>query len=275
MKNIIEYKNKKVEMPSSWNDFKPKQFLKISKRYYPVLSNTDKEKQSDVFYLSKMLILKELLKMNWFTFMKLTDEQIASMLPCLDFMEDKIDLNKQLLPKFRIKLKTFYGPEAKLINSDFNEFIQADTYFLNASKGQSDEMYKLAAVLYRPKSKILSQKKKDINFNGDIREDYSTLMFKKRTEYFKQHLPEHVKWAIFFFYWGFRNTNVIVIENIFQKPNKAGKRVGDDLGWIDTLFEMSGDIFGDMKNTGKTQWYTVLVQVSRKIRDAKKRNPKK
>lgn len=275
MKNVIEYKNKKIIMPSSWNDFTPKQFRDICKLYYPVLANKDDEKQSEVFYLSKMLILKKLLRMNLATFMWLTDEKIACMLPVLDFMDDKIDLNKQLLPKFRINLKTFHGPEERLLNSDFNEFIEADTYFLNACKGEEDDLFKLAAVLYRPKSKLLRDKKKDINFNGDIREDYNDLRFRNRTNYFRKHLPDHVKWSIFLFYWGFRNTNVIVIENIFKKPDKAGKRVGDDLGWIDTLYEMSGDIFGNLENTGKTQWFNVLLQVSRQITKSKMRNQKK
>lgn len=269
MANLVEYEGKKVSCPETWNELDREQFLTICENWPTTMMIKDEENLEKSYYRAKVIILRSLIRMKPALYAHVTVDQIVSMFWLMDFLKEAPDLDKQLLPSFSIGTKTYYGPEAKLKRSTFDEFINADTLFMAIANGQFHLLDKLVATLYRPKLSIfqIDELKRKNEYNGDNRVPFNDETVADLAKYFKKRLPKKYKWAVFYFYWGFRNKNVIVFENLFKKIEKdqtKAKKEGNDYGWAGSLLELSGDKFGDFKDTARTNWFTIFVEMSRR-----------
>lgn len=265
--NTIQYGNKKINCPESWNDLTKKQLLSISLSISKTVTDPAAENYSELIYASKIESIRSVLKMPWYKYMHVTSGQIAQLFPLVDFL-NTIDLDKQLIPSVRVGFKKYYGPSKGLRQSTFGEFIAADTYFGNfINTGDFLHLHKLIACLYRPKQANYSEVKNTTKWNGDIREEFNDNLIASRAECFAKSLPLSYKWAILYFYYGFRNKHVLSFKNIFSKPKKAEDRSGNDYGWAGVQMNLSGKEFGDFDEVAKKNWYTLLVFMSKSIDD--------
>lgn len=260
-----------MKLPTSWNDLSKKDFLWIASTFSNLISlqSSDDESYANEYYASKILLINRLCKsvLSKRQALEVTAYQYADLLPITDFLDRSIDLDKQHLPHFWIRGRKFYGPSAGLRQSSFNEFINADTYFINIHKKKDPNLiYKLVASLYRPKQNQIRRKKKANTWNGDLRAPFNENMIDALAKFFEKHLPPEKAQAILYFYWGFRNKHVMQFENVFDEPDDSNViRVGNNYGWAGTLLELSGDKFGNITQTGETNWFSVFVEMSRQI----------
>lgn len=271
MKYTIRIEDKEVVIPMKWDDLSKNEYLFLCKTFGNLIT-TAKNKTENFereYFAAKILMINKLAKIKFRTALKITASQYADMLPIVDFLDKKIDINKNHLPKIRVRCRTFYGPEVGLKFSSFLEFITADTYFINVQKSTDPlMMFKLIACLYRPKQSSISKKKRAGIWNGDMRQAFNDKMITQRAEFFQRHLSAETVQAIFYFYYGFRQKHVLHFKNLFEKPVEEEdnvKRVGNNYGWAGTLLEISGTKFGNISETGKSIWLDVFIELSRQM----------
>jgi hypothetical protein len=274
MQNTIEINGKQLQLPTSWNDLSKSDFLWIAKKFQNLigLQNSNDETYAETYYATKILLVNRLCKkiLSRRQSLSITAYQYADLLPITDFLENEIDLDQQHIPFIRIRGRKYYGPQTGLHYSTFNEFISADSYFINIHKKQDPLLlFKLIACLYRPKQKGIKAKKRNQSWNGDIRSDFNENMIEARAKLFQKHLSPKTAHAILYFYWGFRNVHVMKFKNVFEEPAETTSedvvRVGNNYGWAGTLLELSGDKFGNIEETKGANWFSVFVEMSRQI----------
>lgn len=274
------YNSKTIKFPTNWNDLTPK--------HYPLAAAYFKKymgaKKGDVVvqtekYKDQLGLIKEFTQMKMIDFMYITAAQFADIVPLLDFLEtDKdVDLDKNLLPEFKIGRKTFYGPESGLRHSSFAEFMYADTYFMSYFQNFDEEyLWKLCAVLYRPG--IKNSERKSNTWNGDHRISFNENRTAEYENLFRKKLSKTNVFGVFLFYWGFRNVHLMRFEKIFPKPKEktqpeesANPEVKPQVtipNWSSVLVELSGSKHGTLNETAKTNWFTILTDFQMQIEKA-------
>ncbi len=256
-------------MPMSWNDLSKKDYLYVCKLFGNLISNSanpDEKNHVNDYYAAKVLLINRFCKFRFRTALIVTASQYADLLPITNFLDKKVNIDQQHLPKIRIGLRTFYGPQAGLTTSTFAEFIAADTYFVQmATKTDPLLKYKLIASLYRRKRSGVKKEKRNGTWNGDYRQSFNDNSIEQMALFFQKRINPVYAQAIVYFYWGFREKHVLRFENVFEPPKNTKLRVANNYGWVGTLLQLSGDKFGDIEKTGDTNWFTVLLELSRQL----------
>lgn len=275
MQYTIQVDEKKVTLPTSWNELSKKEYLYCCTIFSELIKLEKEERTPDFakqYYAAKILMINKLAKISFRQSLKVTAAQYADLLPVVDFLDKKVNIDQNHLPKICVFGRLFYGPESGLKYSSFLEFISADSYFINLSKSKDPlTIYKLIACLYRPKQKQIRKKIKDGTFNGDMRQAFNVKMINRRANWFAKHMNQTTAQAILYFYWGFRELHVLRFKNLFDKPETDGdvKMVGNNYGWAGTLLEISGDKFGNVDQTGESNWLDVFIELSRQMDKSK------
>lgn len=266
----ITWNKKEYMFPENWDELTQRQFLAITKNLGRLIF--EKEVTEEDVYARRIIALKELLDIPLHLYKKVTSGELVDLLQLLDFTKE-IDLNTQLLPFIPVKTGVFQtmklvGPKKGLNTSTFDEFIMADTHFVNISAKQDmEQAYFLFAMLYRPIRKDLKEFKASNNWNEDVREPFNVAKCKARVEMLKKYLPQEYLLAVLYFYWGFREKNLMIYKTLFPSPEKDEegnkKKAKNNYGWADTRLELSGHKFGDFDKTGKTNWRNVIFDMHR------------
>lgn len=198
-----------------------------------------------------------------------TGEQLADMLKTLDFLTAEIKkedetvqriisswLTKQKLPWFRYRFKKYYGPETRLFNILFDEFLEADQHFLAFTRTHDDnDLNKLVATLYRPADKRV--KPGNINYTGDRRETFNDNLVEYRAKKLRR-VPVETKLIILFFYQGCREFLKVNFPAVFsESTGKKGRNYGP-LELVDAL--TNEDV---TKKPEKEKLYKVMVRLQK------------
>lgn len=201
---------------------------------------------------------------------QITARQWVDILGYLNYCFKVPDLKTNPLPELRLKGLRLIGPTGMLDKSSIEEMVHADTAFIQASNSKDPEkLYLLAAILYRPIRWDLKKFKKSVDWNGDIREPFNNEKCKQRAENFK-NMPFYCIVGVFLYYWAFRENKLMKFKRIF-KPS-SGTKTGTDRGWAGTLLEMSHlPVFGNIDETNKQNWFTVLFEMDRQMEIQEKR----
>jgi hypothetical protein len=252
--NDSEYK-----LVESYSEMNEKQFLKICFIYsHYLVKGTIEEynsvRQQAFFVLSDipLKIIKRIEAQQW-----------VDILPHLDFVfSEAPGLKSNLIPKIRIGFKNYYGPNEMLRNVSLYEMMEADTEFVASSNFQNvDKIYLLASILYRPKRRDLRKWRKEVSWNGDIREEYNHLKAIERAKLFEK-VPFYKLVGVFIYYFSFREHELVknpIFSSIFQgKENNLGLNIG----WLGTLLEVSDSTFGTLDQTKNQNWKLVLIKIA-------------
>jgi hypothetical protein len=90
------------------------------------------------------------------------------------------------VPKFKPLWKTFYGPSDSFMNMTFGEYTDALRLFHDFHATGNLEILKLiTAIFYRPKKAFIFIKKRQDDYNGDIREAYNPYNLEARAKELK------------------------------------------------------------------------------------------
>lgn len=167
-------------------------------------------------------------------------------------------LTKNLIPHFRHRLRTYFGPDEKLFNISFDEFLEAESHYSAFSKtGNTEELNKLTAVLYRREADNYNPK--SVDYSGDRRRPFNSALVNYHARLLK-HFDYDTKLAVFLFFqgcMGFLNTN---FPHVFS--TKGGKS-GRDYGPLSLIDALSGDDVTKNEQILKSQLYSVMVRLER------------
>lgn len=259
----IKIDKKIFQIPTSWSECTHAQLKSIA-AIWGVSFIGDNELYEDVMIERKMIVLRSFLNINKKIFARINAHQMHDLLPSINFIHKKIDYDAQPIQSFNCFFKRFYGPTKGLHTTSFDEFIYADTLFVSISKKKDlTIVFDLVAALYRPKRKDWKQWQNSPDFNGDIREEFNAVKAKQYAKRFKRWMNLYDAMAILYFYWGWRNTHLLKYKTLFPEPEEGQEPKANQYGWIDTRLEISGKKFGDYKNTGKTNWQTIIFDMHR------------
>lgn len=256
-----------------WSDFEFKvatiiEFLKLS-----IGSEKSITKQSEVLHHFKSKKNKEF----W-----LSDRQLVSLAHTCEFLTTQkktkdgqhvyslnSDLTKNLIPDFKHRLKKYFGPDDRLFNVVFEEYLEADNHFLAFSKsGEVNDLDKLVATLYREKSRKHNPNK--TNYKGDLRQVFNNNLVKPRAKRISK-LDEKIKWAILLYYQGCRRFLALNFPHVFDSPKGSSEKGYGPLSLIDAL---TGDDVTKNKAVRTSYLYDVMVRLERAAILHEKSKPK-
>lgn len=268
----IEWHNKKFTFPESWEEMTEKQFLDYTSILGTLLFHENITEQE--IYARRLIALQKIMGVPVYLFQRANADEFLDLLKLLDFTKE-IDINVQLVPSVKIKTGLFkrlklVGPDKGLDTSIFDEFILADTYFVNISKQKNiDLAYHLFAILYRPVREDLKEFRNSPQWNGDVREPFNATKCKERVPMLKKYLPRKYLIAVLYFYWGFREKNLLVYKTLFPDPPKEKgnseqtQKQKNSYGWAATRLELSGHKFGNYQQTGQENWHNIIFDMHR------------
>lgn len=264
LRHNITIENKQYNIPGNWESCTHKELCVIAE-YWGMLALTSTDVDTDLVVERKLLVLRNILGMKRKAFNALDSEELANITFLLSWLhqsETSVDVKTLKLPKIKIGLTTYYGPTTGLKTTSFDEFIYADTKFVNISKKQDwRELYKLVAAFYRPKRKDWKEFKSSAEFNGDMRQEFNSTHVNELGDHFYKYMNLYDAMAILYFYWGFRVNYLLKYTTLFPKEKKSTAE--NKYGWAATRLEISGAKFGDYKSTGKANWNTIVFEMHR------------
>ena len=178
------------------------------------------------------------------------------------------------IPFFKPLLKTYYGPSDLFMNIGFSEYSDALRLFyeFNAS-GDTELLYHIAAILYRPKKAFHYFKKRLNSYDGDIREEYNSNFIEKRAKVFKS-APYGFVYGVYLYFASFQKFissaevpwgGKVLDFSILFTPDAGDADVDigkDDIGMDAVMFSMAeSGVFGNKKELDKTSVWMVLVRM--------------
>lgn len=252
----INYPNGTAESytaPSSWDELTPRE-LKIwaSICLHPISLIDAKKILAQFFYRISAKTKKHLKTM-----------QLLQIGDTLDFLFDKNNLTKWIIPRFRHRFRRYYGPEDAFANLTIAEYRRTELYYQSYVHTQDNEwLIKLTATLYRPKRKG--------TITDDIREELTEHGVFKRSKRFKKLKP-YLLQACLYNYEGCRNHLIEKFASAFKKSESSeqSKKLFDLEEVIEAL---AGDKFGSFNETEKTNLHRFFRYVVTTIEKMEEQN---
>ena len=269
-----------MNIPTSWNELTAKQLLYIAE-YWELWC--DMLRRGDPIRRARILILLQLCGLSRKDTRKLcnllslvTEQTDTSILTCTEFLFEKYELTKNLLPRLflgwsfkwdRLRSRPvriyFAGPEDRLADLTIDEFSFAFACYLRFEATRKPEhLTNLVAVLYRPESAdFLVSGERKVPFTNKLIEEYA-----KRTA----RLSYATRFAVFLFFKS-------CIEYYAAHPKTAAvfKRAEDEErasggSFIDTVIALSGGELGPFSETKQTNLPIFLKLLHQKIVNSRK-----
>jgi hypothetical protein len=262
----ITIDSKNYKLISSYAEMNQKTFFKVCQIRSQFLFENS---QPEGYHAVKMEVFSALSNIPYRKILKINALQWADLLPHIDFVfTDAPDLEKNFLATIKIGGlfgRRFYTSEGFIDKSNLLEFCDADTAFINAGLEESMEpIYKLCAIIYRPKRKDLAEFKRSNKWNGDIREEYNQVKAVDRSKLFRK-APVYKLVAIFLYYWSYRQKELINSPDLKILFEGESKVKGLEIGWLGTMFNISGKNHGTFEQAVQQNWQLILYDIANSI----------
>lgn len=176
------------------------------------------------------------------------------------------------VPKFKPLWVNYYGPTDGFMNLKFGEYCDALRTFLEFNTtGDTNLLYDLAVILYRPKKSFLFFKKKRSTYDGDIREKYNQHQTEARLKALK-YAPIGFVYGVYLFFasmqifvsgaevpWGDKTLDLSIL---FRNDGESVAIEANDIGLDSVVFAMAeSGAFGDFKEVQNTPFWTVIIKM--------------
>jgi len=160
------------------------------------------------------------------------------------------------MPEFRFGLRRYYGPQEKLFNLIFDEFLEAQIHYGNyRSTGNPESLNKLVATLYRPQRKDYHPKA--LSYNGDRRQPFNAALVPYYARKFKR-LSMETKHAVMLFFEGCLQFLDINFPHAFGNSESSSPNRYGPLSLVDAL---SGEDVTKNEKIRQTMLYDVMVRL--------------
>lgn len=271
--------NKIYPVPGSWDEMTSKQFCDVIRAsVYSVDIPTFKlvaifaliglkVKKQDPIIKNKIKLFA--LKHEDKSIYLLSPDQLVDMLDIISFVFEKdkegneldyINSKRTLNPikSLKLKHKRYYGPEDRLFNLSMEEFITAETHYMNFLNDQNnDHLDCLCASLYRPRNPKVNPK--SFEFKGDLREPFNDHSILNNSKLF-QRVDLAMRFAIFYWYQGCREFLTFQFPNVFNSTTSKKK---DNFGMMSLVDALAKEDVTKNEQIRKTSLYDVLLRLER------------
>jgi hypothetical protein len=256
--HTIQVDRKKRKIAANWNELTPTAFKAIVK-----ILQLSKEKHT-----TRILCLRYLLDINDKTFAQINAVQMSQLLFCTDFLFRDNRLTKNLLPIIKTGFlfkERYYGPADNFSNINFDEFITADTFFMQYArvkdlKAKEILLNRLVAVLYRQK-----ETREDKVKPGDIRTAFNGFDLDDRSKDLKS-LSTVDKHCILMWYMGCRKYCEESYPYFFSKGNQ---RTAEKSDWRSVLMAIPNEKLGTIEKIEETNVHKVFFLMNETIKNTK------
>ncbi len=257
----ISYKKKIKYIPQSWDKLSTQQFLKV----FEIFNSKIILEEQRIYHI------KNLIGMKWKHFKLLTEDQLLDLIPITDFLYDdkEIHLKSNPLQKFTINhIRNYYGVDAELENMTISDYALLDMCIHEYIESKEIRyLYRLAAILYRPKTIRRKLKNAIAEKPIDTRCIINENRLNKRTQYFIDHLPQHLIDAIKFVYLSIQNSLKRDFPYVYKKANDnlSEAEIQNDYGWAAVIIDMAGPKFGTIQQTSIQPLTDIMVVLNREL----------
>lgn len=244
------------KVPQKWDDLSEWQVRMIGKFLF-----TNRNVQTEKVFMKRIMVVILLidhpsLKIISKAVFLLSQISLVQLESYSDFIFDKA----QYLTRFPNKIKvgrwpfrkTLYGPSSRLANVSIEELNYADTFYYRwMTEDKEVELHRLAAILYRPKSK------KPLPY--DVRTEFSSLLLEGNADV-SDRIPLHIKFMIAHAYQGCREIMINRYKNVFPRkkpvegetPKPTKKKTYQPFSRIiDTMAMDEVQVFGNHQQVKK------------------------
>lgn len=265
--HTLKINDKKYQLKSQWAELTKKEMLMLCH----VLRGSTFKNDADTANACRMAAFKVLSGVPLLDVADIAAEQWADIFPFLNWIFDAHKMRENDFPKMRMGRRTLCGPVGNSMEtSSAMELISADTALINMAKnGDTAQLYRIAAILWRPKARFAFLKRLTKDWNGDVRKPLNRLDIINRAAKMEKKLDPDLLMYTFLYYKSFRE-NVFIARHrsLFPKDGETKKNKGIDFGWHGVLLEFSNDKFGDYKNTAATNWQLFFQEMTRQKEQA-------
>lgn len=294
--NTVEFLKRKVNVPSTWDEFTPGQFFFLARA---LMTSDTPEKVKSILAIHTLGLQKHVFifagKHYYVTgisryFQLLAFRKIARgkayMVPAeeiyfvsrlFDFLFTTIEKKKQPpatvrnvmitrnhLPVLKNRFKKLLGPRDYMADSTMAEYIIAENHYQQfIQNGDVEQLNLLCASLYRP---IDRTKKNTTPKRIAIDDDYTHFQ-----KYIKK-TPIHVRFAILLFFEGVRNNLACDYDHVFVEtdPDQSTIHEDDDNdGWPAIISSIAGHV-SKVDEILEINMHTFFFDLNKQIKDARK-----
>lgn len=168
------------------------------------------------------------------------------------------DLTTNLIPTFSYRFLTYHGPDNRLFNLVFEEYLEADNHFTAfMATNNTADLDKLVATLYRRADS--THHPKNQHYKGDRRRTFNSHLVASQARWI-HHLNPDIKWAILLFYHGCRRFLALNFPHVFSGNRASNKKGYGPLSLIDAL---TGDDVTKNPAVRSSYLYDVMVRLER------------
>ncbi|MEZ0182661.1 hypothetical protein AB9T89_10475 [Flavobacterium oncorhynchi] len=214
------------KIAQKWNDLTEWQVKSIGLYMFNSRNEQVSSRVFKTFIMGILLVpkfkLKYILKSIYF----FTQIPLSEFEKYTDFVFDQKELFTRFPKKIKVGRwpfrKVVFGPAPRMANSTIEELSYADTFYYKWAIDQDvNDLHRLTAILYRPKSKT--------NNPEDVRSAFSPLTLEQNS-FITDPIPLHIKFMIAHVYAGCRqnfinrNTNVFPIQKKSENSEKEEKK---------------------------------------------------
>ena len=253
--NALFYGNREMEIPGQWNELDRAQLLTVARAF----------RMGATEVKGRLAIFQALARIPWWRLKKFaTYVMVEGAFDATQFIAEKNDLTKQLIPKFRRWFRTWYGPCDSIGNMRMAEFSFAEFYFMKYSQGKDEaDLDRLIACLYRPKKWFYSTRR---NAAGDPRVPFNPNLVERGAQAVAKW-PGEVKTAVLFFYEGCRNEKVAAFPKVF-----SGDGDGESLYGLWSVMRgvAKAGHFGDFDKVQEQYVDTIMMELSETIAESER-----
>lgn len=246
-----------VILPENWNELTQKQLIYIASVWHEwkqQISTATSLQRSKAALFIELINNPEAEKKKIIEALQHIDKNNDVNLFCtIDFIFNDITLTKQLLPTLSLgMLSKYYGPDDALGNISIGEFSFAIAFYNRYSRTSStDDLNKLIAILYRPKSKTETP-------SGDIRKPFKK-HFIEAYEIELRQLQFKYKQAVFLYFMGCMEAWSKRFPYVFSRADYGS---GAPKPFINVIIELSGSKFGTFDQTFEQNAFIVLTELN-------------
>ena len=273
--------NTSFAIPSNWDELSNEQLKSIVSQFYSGANEAQLKLKALLTILKARVLIKNPVLHEQQILHKiklgrqkawLSDVQLKAMTDKLSFLTAKYEtetgapaytldssLTVNLFDQFRHKRNMYYGPEEKLFNITFGEYITAETNYLRYIKTKNNQdLDKLVATLYRRQLK--SYKPNALTNTGDRREPFNDHLVNGRAAKLKK-LDNIIKIGILLYYQGCRKFISNQFPDVFKKSTSGfTSTVPGMLGLVDAL---TGEDVTKTEEVRSSMLYDVLIRLQK------------
>lgn len=255
---LLKYftKSHKAKLHSNWNELNRSQLIKLAGLIH--------EDHPSIYHF-RMKVLKLLLNLSTLQVLMIDAAYWVELYPYIKWIEEENQLTDNKVLIIKSSVGKLYGPVGNFETLTAKEWTEADEAFLDfhQTKQQTD-LDRLVAILYRPRQKGLKPSAPD--FENDYRIPFNEFQVAKRSFALKT-IPPNIKLAVLLWYQGCR----LEWEGVFERVFKGAQSDRENFGWQETIQKLSGETFGNHKQTENTPMYKLMLNMEITLKDEEAR----